>query len=92
MRVKLVYIDRDFRGSELSRREEILHGESAKSLTRNHVARLIQQHHPDLQHAGGVRLSKSYEADYTWLVKVLESGRNRWTYVYAEPLDTAVSE
>jgi hypothetical protein len=43
MRVKLTLIERDFRGTELSRREEILQGESAKSATRNHVARLIAQ-------------------------------------------------
>jgi hypothetical protein len=33
MRVKLVWIERDFRGKELSKREEILRGESAKNAT-----------------------------------------------------------
>ena len=51
MRVKIVWVERDFRGSELSGREEILQGESAKALTRNQVARLIARHHPELQFA-----------------------------------------
>jgi len=47
MRVKLVWIEQDFRGNHLSTREELLEGESAKNLTRNHVARLIARHHPE---------------------------------------------
>ena len=49
MRVKLVWIERDFRGKELSKREEILHGESAKIPSRNHAARLIARPHPPLE-------------------------------------------
>jgi len=45
--VKPVWIELDFPGKELSKREEILRGESAENPTRNHFARLIACHHPE---------------------------------------------
>lgn len=86
MRVKLIFIERDVRGKDLSTREEVLHGESAKSLTRNRVARLIARHHPELQHAGGVWLLDASETSYKWYVRTEKLGRNKWLTVYADPL------
>jgi hypothetical protein len=51
MRVRLVWADRDSRGSELSKREAILYGESVKTPTRKQVARLIARHYPELRYA-----------------------------------------
>ena len=85
MRVKLVLIERDFRGTELSKREEILRGESAKSPTRNHVARLIARYHPELQFAGKILLAS--EEGHKWYVKATKLDPNRWLYAYADPLD-----
>lgn len=91
MRVKLVWIEEDFRGNYLSQREEFLEGESAKSLTRNHVARLIARHHPELQSAGRVMLIDASEEPYKWrIVKPIRRDSNRWVYVYAEPVDEAI--
>ncbi len=85
MRVKLIFIERDFRGNDLSRREEVIEGESAKSATRNHVARLIARHHPELKHASGVWLMDSSETPYKWYVHTEKLGQNRWVSVYADP-------
>jgi hypothetical protein len=92
MRVKLVWVERDFRGSELSRREEILRGESTKSPTRNHVARLIARHHPELQFASRVMLGDASEEGYKWYVRANQMSSNRWVYIYAEPLEDATPE
>jgi len=87
MRVKLVWIERDFHHTELSRREEILRGESAKTPTRNHVARLIARHHPELQFASRVILVDASEEGYRWYVRANQVSSNRWVYVYADPLE-----
>jgi hypothetical protein len=89
MRVKLVYIERDMRGTELSERVEVLEGESEKSLTRNHVARLIARQHPELTHAGRVFLIDASETKYKWYVGTSKLGSNRWLYVYADPIATS---
>jgi hypothetical protein len=88
MRIKLTYIERDFRGKEFSRREEILEGESSKSATRNHVARLIVRHHPELQFAGRVSLIDSSEEGHRWYLRSTKVSENRWVEVYADPLGT----
>jgi hypothetical protein len=86
MRVKLIFIERDFSGKDLSTREEVLYGESAKSLTRSHVARLIARHHPELKHAGGVWLLDASETRHKWYVQTEKLGPNKWLTVYADPL------
>src|SRR5215470_205044 len=86
MRVKLVWIERDFRGNHLSKREEVLEGESTKNFTRNHVARLIARNHPELQSQGRIMLD-ALEEPYQWYVKAIQQESNRWVYVYAEPVD-----
>lgn len=88
MRVKLTFIEKDFRGNRLSMREEILQGESQKNLTRGHVARLIQRHHPELSFACKVTLSDAYEDPHRWHVKTFRVETNHWMYVYADPLAT----
>lgn len=90
MRVKLVWIERDFRGNHLSQREEILEGESAKSLTRNHVARLIARQHPELGFAGQIMLIDASEAPYKWHVKAIKQDSNKWMYVCADPMEELV--
>jgi hypothetical protein len=92
MRVKLVWVERDVRGSELSRREEILRGESAKPPTRIQVARLIARHHPELQFASRVMLVNASEEGYKWHVRADKMGSNCWRYVYAEPLEDAPAD
>lgn len=86
MRVKLVWIEQDFRGNQLSRREELLEGESTENFTRNHVAGLIARHHPELQSEGSIMLD-ALEEPYKWYVKAIKQESNRWVYVYAEPVD-----
>jgi hypothetical protein len=87
MRVKLTLIERDFRGTELSRREEILQGESAKSATRNHVARLIARSHRELQFASRVMLLDASEEGHKWYVRATQVNSNHWIYVYADPVE-----
>lgn len=70
----------------LSKREEILSGESAKNPTRNHIARLIARHHPELQFAGKVFLVNASEEGHKWYVKATQLDPNRWLYAYADPL------
>ena len=93
MRVKLIFVERDFGGKDLCTREEVLSGESAKSLTRNYVAKLIARHHPELQHAGGaVWLLDASETSYKWYVGSQKLGSNRWLTVYADPVVDQTSE
>lgn len=91
MRVKLVWIEQDFRGNHLSQREELLEGESSKSLTRNHVARLIARHHPELGFAGRIMLIDASEKPYKWYVKAIKQDANKWMYVYADPMEEVVA-
>jgi hypothetical protein len=77
MRVKLTYIERDFRGKE---------GESSKSTTRNHVARLILRHHAELQFAGQLFLIDSPEEGHKWYLRSRKVAQNRWIEVFADPL------
>ena len=86
MRVRLIFIETDFRGNNLSQREEIIEGESSKSVTRNHVASLIARHHPELKHAGGVWLLDSSETPHRWYVHTQKVAQNRWLNVYADPV------
>jgi len=92
MRVKLTFVERDVRGNELSLREEVLEGESAKSLTRDHVARLIARHHPELRVAGRLWLIDASETPYKWYIRSVQLGPNRWLYIYADPLLPQASE
>jgi len=92
MRVKLTFIERDVRGADLSSREEILHGESEKNPTRNHVARLIAAHHPELKSVTRVMLISATETGHKWYVKASQVTSNRWLYVYADPLEDAVAD
>ena len=87
MRVKLTFIERDFRGTDSSSREEILRGESAKNPTRNHVARLIAAQHPELKSVTQVMLISATETGHKWYVKASRLTSNRWLYVYADPLE-----
>ena len=87
MRVKLTLVERDYRGTELSRREEILQGECAKSATRNHVARLIARSHPELQFASRVMLLDASEEGHRWYVRATQVNSNCWVYVYADPIE-----
>jgi hypothetical protein len=91
MQVKLVWIERDFRGKKISEREEILRGESAKSLTRNHVARLIARHHPELQFASRIMLVNASEEGYKWYVKATKTDSGNWIDVYANPVEDTPS-
>ena len=86
MRVKLIFVARDFRGKDLCTREEVLNGDSEKSLTRNHVAKLIARHHPELEHAGSLWLLDASETSNKWYVGTQRLGSNRWLTVYADPL------
>lgn len=86
MQVKLTFIERDFRGNDLTTREEFLKGESAKSLTRNHAAKLIARHHPELKSAGGLWLLDASETSHKWFIGAEKLGPNKWVYVYADPL------
>ena len=86
MRVKIIFVETDSRGNDLTTREEILEGESTKTPTRNHVAKLIARHHPELLHAGGVWLLNSSETNYKWYVRTDRLGPNKWLNVYADPL------
>ena len=92
MRVKLTFIERDFRGTDLSSREEVLVGESKKTPTRNHVARLIAAHHPELKTVTQVMLISATETGHKWYVKASRITSNRWLYVYADPLEDVVAE
>jgi hypothetical protein len=85
MRVRLVWVERDIRGSDISTREEILHGEYAKRPRRDQAARLIARYHPELGSTRGVMLVDDPDEDHKWFVKANEVSSNRWVYVYADP-------
>ena len=87
MKVRLLWVQRDFRGNELNRREEILQGESTKSPTRNYVARLIARHHPELVSVDRVHLLDAHETDCKWYVRSYRVNSNCWETAYAEPLE-----
>jgi hypothetical protein len=86
MKVRLVWIESNFRGEELNRREEVLDGESEKSPTGNHIARLIARRHPELRSVNRVYLMKSHRPDLRWRVRETKLAPNRWVTVYADPV------
>jgi hypothetical protein len=87
MKVRLLWIERDLRGTELVRREETLTDESGKRPTRNYVGRLVARHHSELASLGKVSLIQSDKPGYRWYVRSTPLGPNCWVTVYAEPLD-----
>lgn len=90
MRVRLTWIERDFRGVELTRREETLSGESTKTPTRNYAAKLIARYHPELMSAGRVHLINAEDTGFRWYITSVQLDSNRWVTAYAEPLDENV--
>jgi hypothetical protein len=93
MIVRLVCLERDFRGNVLSKREEYLHGDSEKNPTKNYVGRLIARFHPELVSVDKVHLLDSSETEYRWYVNSFKTGSNCWVTFYADPCeeDPAVS-
>jgi hypothetical protein len=89
VRVQLVWIERDRRGTELAKRASILVGESQKTPTRNYVAKLIARHHPELISVDRVHLVEAYEPGCKWQVRTTELDANRWQTVYATPMEDA---
>jgi hypothetical protein len=87
VRVRLIWVERDCRGTELGKRETTLAGESKKTPTRNYVARLIARHHPELVSVDRVHLIDSDEPGRRWYVRSKELDSNRWLTVYATPLE-----
>lgn len=92
MLVKLLWIERDFRGQELSRRQETLKGESFKTPTRNQISRLIRRCHPELSSVDHVHLIDSDQDGYRWYVRSIQLHKNRWVTIYAEPIDEMVAQ
>ena len=90
MTVRLTWVERDRRGTELARRDAVLHGESEKNATRKYVGKLIDRHHPELMSVDTVHLNDSYEEGFRWYVKSYEAAPNRWVTVYADPIDDVV--
>jgi hypothetical protein len=93
MKVRLVWIETNFRNEELSRREEILESESQKTPTRHYVSRLIARVHPELRTVDRVFLAESFRDDLRWRVGLVggtQLGPNRWLQVYADPVEGAV--
>jgi hypothetical protein len=86
LKIKLIWIEKDFRGNEVALSQEILHGESAKTPTRNQVAKLIARLHPELISVTRVSLLNSSETSHKWYVKSNQLGPNRWLTVYADPM------
>jgi hypothetical protein len=86
MKIRLIWVEKDFRGNELNKREEILCGESAKSPTRNQVAKLIARFHPELISVTRVNLLKSHESGYKWYIKSSQLDMNCWVTIYADPM------
>jgi hypothetical protein len=87
VRVRLIWVERDRRGTELAKRETTLTGESKKTPTRNYVAKLIARHHPELVSVDRVHLIDSDKPGCRWYVRSTELDPNRWQTVYASPLE-----
>lgn len=83
-------MERDRRGTELTKREITLRGESKKTPTRNYVARLIARNHPELVSVDRVHLIDSAEPGHRWYVRSTQLDSNRWVTVYADPLEDVI--
>ncbi len=86
MTVKLIWIEHDAHHKPISIREEILHGETGKSLTKGRVSKLIGRMHPELRCAGGVMLVDASEHNYKWYLFGRKLAPNKWLSVYADPV------
>jgi len=86
MTIRLTWVERDVRGNEIASREELTHSESAKTPTRNQVAKLVARFHPELASAARVHLLDSSESGRKWYIKSTQLSSNRWVTVYADPL------
>ncbi len=87
MLVKLLWVERNFRGEELASREETLRGESLKTPTRNHIVKLIRRYHPELASVDRVHLIDSDQPGYRWYIRSIQMDKNRWVTIYAEPTE-----
>lgn len=91
MKVRLVWIETNFRNEELSRREELLEGESQKKPTGNSVVRLIARYHPELRSVDRVHLLESHRPDLRWYIRSNQLSPNCWESIYAEPVEDIVA-
>jgi hypothetical protein len=87
MIVRLIRVERDFRGNVLSKSEEHLRGDREKNPTRNYVGRLIARFHPELMSVDKVHLIDSSETEYRWYVISFQTGSNCWVTFYADPCE-----
>jgi hypothetical protein len=87
MIVRLIRIERDFRGRVLSKSEECLRGDSEKNPSKNKAGRLIARFHPELVTVDKVHLIDSSETEFRWYVKSFQTGSNCWVTYYADPCE-----
>lgn len=79
MKLKLTYVEEDFRGKQHVIREEFLEGESTKPITKGRAAKLINRVHPEYWPL----LVDASDFPAEWLVHVEQKDSNCWLYVYA---------
>ena len=92
MRIRLIWIERDRRGRELRRREEMLEPEASKPGTARDALRLIARHHPEITPTWRGLFKNSDATNFRWMVCNTELDPNRWLTVYADPVDELAVE
>jgi hypothetical protein len=83
MRIRRTWIDIDRGGRRLSKRSEVLTGESGKRVTAKRARKLIEKTYP--QHR--VRMVPANPDLFRWLAISYQVDQNRWRYACADPLD-----
>ena len=84
VKLRLTWIEVDQHERILSQREEILEGESQRSVTKGNARKLISRTYPDKR----VSMIDASRPPHKWCAVIEMVTPNRWLYIYADPLDS----
>jgi hypothetical protein len=84
MKLKLTYVEGDYRNQLKVVGEEILEGESEKPITKGRALKMIQRFHPEFK---TLFVSEAFDFPAEWRVHSKQLGPNRWLYVYASRVE-----
>jgi hypothetical protein len=79
VKLKLTYVESDFRGTQRVIGEELLDGESDKPMTKGRAKKLVHRFHPDFR----AFMIDASDFPAEWVVHTERKSPNLWVNVYA---------
>jgi hypothetical protein len=83
MKLRLTWVEVNRRDEIVTQRDEVIEGESQRTLTKASARRLILQHYPDMR----VLMGDSFRPPHKWSAASWQVRPEKWAYVYADPIE-----